>query len=529
MFTRSGTSGFSLYQPALTAAITSPTEGANLGFTQISISQDGNLIFVGAPNFPNEDGAGLATVFVLPPTIVSQPVPQTTTVGSSVTFSSSASSSIFAVQWFVDTSGGSAPVSGKRQATAFAPIAGATSLSLLINPTTAIMNGNVYRAVYSLAGVSTTTNSASLTLTLAVAGGTGSGSAAASGSPPSASASGDPHIVGADGRSFSFEGQVGAVYNLVSSSAMQVNMQLGQVRGNKLQALPGKWMVKVGVVLSSHQTIVIDTTTAATAAVNHTSTHSREHHEQPSGSSIPFEISIDGRILRLAHANNNNININDNDNSQDDPAATSPRTRTIDLAPVFVSEQCRWRAARLEMQEFHPRVEARQLGLPSSDPVIERIRLTIDSHLELDVFVVERGYSEIRRSWLVEIPRRWLDVMVIDLDPPSSRSAYDSASDDCNQYPQQHRRGAVNINNDDDPENDQVQGILGQSLRSRFNDDDNSERIGRRLATMSKWPTESHSNKDGESMATVEEEEYRELNGELLGSAFRFRDVDRQP
>jgi len=372
VFSRTGTAtSFTLVQPTLTSAITLVGEIDGLG-DGLSISQDGSLIFVGAPGYQNEGDAGLLTVFVRPASFTTQPSPQTVTVGSSATFTSAisaAATGLYAVQWSVDTSGGGAPLSKKRGT--FSPIAGATSPTFTINPTVAVQNGNVYQASYSLAGVSANSNSALLTLTLA------------------ASASGDPHVSVDGGRSFEFEGKLGSVYNLVSSSAVQVNMQLGKVRANRIQWGPGEWMVKVGIVLSSGQTLVIDTTNAS---MNQTL------------NAAAFELLIDGRRELLTES------------------------RNVSLAPVFVREQCRLQRVSLEQQQYWPRVAASTLGVASSDPIAARLRLVLESHLEVQVLVVEYGYSSLRGRWLSDVPRRWLDVKVLDLSSGDSTCEAAAAS-----------------------------------------------------------------------------------------------------
>ena len=338
----------------------------------------------------------------------------------------------------MDTSQGNQPITSRHVSAGFVNIPGATSNFLFINPTTPLLNGNMYRVVYrGLAGVVGISNVATLQLSLASQN---SGGAAGSGS----SASGDPHIVGADGRQFSFDGVVGNVYNLVSNEAVQVNTLIGVVPHTKYLNLDGEWMVTIGIQLASGDTIVIDVGRPIDG--------------------IDASIVLNGELLV--------------------PSQQPGGRHEIFLEPID-SET----SVRLEVQEYSPRVPAFTLGIPSTDPVVRRVRLTISKHLELQVLMVEQGYSEATRQWLTPFARRWLDLSVRSLVESSSTEAVASSH-----------------------------GILGQTLAasSRLT---NSEAKQRGVSSM----TVARANKESQSWPIEgSEADYRESSGDVLGSSFAF-------
>jgi immunoglobulin I-set domain protein len=104
----------------------------------------------GVPNFQYASGPASPVVTV-------QPVDQTVAAGGRATFTAAASGSPDpTVQWQVKVPSGS-----------FTDIAGATSLTLTLNAVTAGQGGNQYRAVFTNAGGSATSNPATLTVTTA--------------------------------------------------------------------------------------------------------------------------------------------------------------------------------------------------------------------------------------------------------------------------------------------------------------------------------------------------------------------------
>jgi hypothetical protein len=99
------------------------------------------------------------------PTITVQPANVTVTEPAAATFNASASTpagcSAPSVQWQVSTNGGSS----------YSDISGATSTTLTVSPTSTSQSGNRYRAVFTNAAGSTTTNAATLTVNAVPAGG----------------------------------------------------------------------------------------------------------------------------------------------------------------------------------------------------------------------------------------------------------------------------------------------------------------------------------------------------------------------
>ncbi len=141
--------------------------------------------------FTNSVGSATSSAATLtvqiPPTVTTQPANVTVNAGANATFTAAASASPAAtVQWQSATA--SAP-------TTFTNISGATSTTLTVSATTASQNGNLYRAVFTNAVGTATTNAATLTVDFAptvsaqpasatvTAGQTASFTAAASGNP----------------------------------------------------------------------------------------------------------------------------------------------------------------------------------------------------------------------------------------------------------------------------------------------------------------------------------------------------------
>ena len=100
--------------------------------------------------------AATLTVTPAPPAVTTNPVDHTVVEGATATFTAAATSSVpQTVQWQVSTDGGAT----------WSDVAGATSASLTVSPTTVAESGNSYRAVFTNPGGSTTSTSATLTVT----------------------------------------------------------------------------------------------------------------------------------------------------------------------------------------------------------------------------------------------------------------------------------------------------------------------------------------------------------------------------
>jgi hypothetical protein len=116
-----------------------------LTLTNTTASMDGNQYHAVFTNSLNTATSAAATLTVTPlrPNITLEPSDQTVTVGQTATFTAAATATPPpTVQWQVSTDGG----------TSFSDLAGATSTTLTLTNTTALMNGNEYWAVFTNTG-----------------------------------------------------------------------------------------------------------------------------------------------------------------------------------------------------------------------------------------------------------------------------------------------------------------------------------------------------------------------------------------
>lgn len=72
-----------------------------------------------------------------------------------------------------------------------------------------------------------------------------------------ASASGDPHLVGFQGQDFDFDGEAGKVYNILSDSNFQVNVELGLQQTGIREFIPGPVMMKMALSTPT-DTVIVD-------------------------------------------------------------------------------------------------------------------------------------------------------------------------------------------------------------------------------------------------------------------------------
>ena len=127
-----------------------------LNVTLTTLSMNGNQYHAVFTNTLNTATSAAATLTVNPqrPAITQDPSDQSVTVGQTATFTAAATATPSpTVQWQVSTDGGT---------TSYSDIAGATSTTLTLTNTTALMNGNRYLAVFTNPGGSSLTASAVL-------------------------------------------------------------------------------------------------------------------------------------------------------------------------------------------------------------------------------------------------------------------------------------------------------------------------------------------------------------------------------
>ncbi len=164
--------------PSVTITFTAPGTGASgtfLNGTVITTAMTNASGIATASTFTANGTAGgpynvtaatpnsLSTFFSLTnngigPVVTTQPLPQTVCAGGTATFTAAASGNPApTVQWQVSTNGG----------TSFSNISGATSTTLSITGTTAAMNNNQYRAVFTNSVTSVNSNAVALTVNTA--------------------------------------------------------------------------------------------------------------------------------------------------------------------------------------------------------------------------------------------------------------------------------------------------------------------------------------------------------------------------
>jgi hypothetical protein len=134
----------------------SGAHSTTLTLTNTTASQNGyeyRAVFTNSLGSATTSAATLTVLF--PPTVTVNPTSQSVTAGNSATFTAAATgNSTPTVQWQVSTDGGHT----------FVNIAGATATSLTISGTTASMNGDEYRALFTNSLGSVLTTAAILTV-----------------------------------------------------------------------------------------------------------------------------------------------------------------------------------------------------------------------------------------------------------------------------------------------------------------------------------------------------------------------------
>jgi len=212
------------------AMIASIAEGAY----SVALSADAATVLLGDYIFGSNAGRAVWYDSSVPPVITMHPADVSVSTPATATFTAAATG-YATVQWYFTGS------VTRRGALASTLIVGATSPSYTTNPTTLAFNGNTYSATFtSAAGMSTSTLIGTLTVTLGSSG----------------SASGDPHVVGFDGRKYELVGERHGVYNLVTDTCLQLNVRLGNVKATNHLDLPGLFMLEAGIKFDNHSLVV---------------------------------------------------------------------------------------------------------------------------------------------------------------------------------------------------------------------------------------------------------------------------------
>jgi hypothetical protein len=316
-------------------------QGLSTGTYAISYAYLGDAILFNAAS----SGSSTLTIDAAP-SIVTAPVSQTVLVGSSVTFTASASGfPAPTVQW-----------QQSRNGTNWSSITGATSTSYTISAATASLNGYSYRAVFTNSAGSATTAAATLTVQFAptvtsnphstsvTAGQTATFTAAANGSPTPAV----QWMVSTDGGN-TFSNIAGA-----TSTTLTLTNTTPSQNGTIYQAV---FTNTIGVATTSRATLTVryapivstsPTSQTVNAGQSVTFTAAATGNSTPS---VQWQVSTDGgnTFNNISGANHSTLTLNNTTSAMNGneyravftnslgSATTAPATLTVLFAPVITT------------------------------------------------------------------------------------------------------------------------------------------------------------------------------------------------
>jgi hypothetical protein len=188
-----------------------------------------------------------------------------------------------------------------------------------------------------------------------------------------ASVSGDPHVIGFDGRSYEIVGSNDQVYNLLTDPTVQLNVRLGVVRASQHADLPGLWMTQAGVKFANHSLVVY-----------------------AGSGDRPASVVLNGRTIAATVVSSTTYH--------------SLRATAADPVLFIKLDQ------PVVLDPQHP-----------SDHLVGQVDINADAKYRLTVMLIESGYSDVDHKWVTPMARRFLDIKV-DLLHAASTSIASSAS-----------------------------------------------------------------------------------------------------